>query len=166
MKDHHWWWDVPEFVQAQEDPRTKAWIEAIALGIELYEIDFKDIIPDLPDEMFSDEAIVIAERAFLARYPDRVALDQDESGLWNFVKYYGQAFVERLECQWVWQPKVKGFWDFESPAIERPWPVTTLLPLFTIMTSTVYRRTGEEWIFIFRNQREDYLQWKSALPEG
>ncbi|WP_133054174.1 hypothetical protein [Mycobacteroides saopaulense] len=161
MTNNHWWWDVPQFVEAQQDPGFRSWVEAISLGVELGEITFEDIIPGLPTDIFSDEAISIAEQAFLRRYPDEIALKDDPDKGWAFMKYLGQAYVEKLGCRWVYQPKVKGKWEIESPAIERPWPTDMLLPLLPVLRATVARRSGEEWLFTFRNNRQDFLEWEA-----
>lgn len=159
---HHWWWDVPEFVRAQERDGFKAWVESISLGIDLYEIDFRKIIPGLPEnDMFSDNAIVLAEQEFLKRYPSRESLSLDDPAAWDFIKYYGQAFVQKLECRWVWQPCVDPYWRSDGPAIEFPWPNDVLFDLFRIMTATVHRRSGTEWIYLFQNNRDDYVNWKA-----
>lgn len=165
MKDHHWWWDIPQFVTAQQDPGFKAWVQTIELGVELGEITFEDIIPDLPIDMFSDEGIIAAERALLNRYEDLRALKDDPDQGWAFMKYLGQAYVEKLECRWVYQPKVKGYWDEEGPAIECPWPTSTLFPMLPCVTAAVIRREGDGWIYVFRNNRQDYLEWKESRGE-
>ncbi|OHU38289.1 hypothetical protein BKG80_10920 [Mycobacteroides chelonae] len=161
IENDHWWWNVPEFVQAQQEPGFRAWVETIELGIELGEITFTDIIPDLPSDMFSDEAITIAERALLRRYPDTLALKDDPDKGWAYMKYLGQAYVEKLECRWVYQPKVKGKWEIEGPAIERPWPDNMLLPVLPLVGGAVGCQSGEEWLWVFNNNRKSYLEWKA-----
>lgn len=164
LVEFNWWRDVPEFVRAQEDPNFRAWVEALEMGLDLCLIDFKNIIPDLPeDDMFSDDAIVIAERAFLDQFPDVKSVDLGDSRVWDFMKYRGQTFVDKLECTWVWQPRLPRVgWSYDSPAISAPWPSMALHDMYTSMTATAHRRTGEEWIYTFRNNREDYVEWKSA----
>ena len=161
MSGHHWWWDMPEFVSAQRDPKFRAWVESIELGMELGEEPFDEIIPGLPiRDPFGDEGIIAAETAFLHTFSDERALDADWHLMMRFVKYLGQAFVEKLECRWVWQPNIKP-WGLSSPAIERPWPSTDmLLPLVPVMNATVRPpRRGDDWIFTFRNDRKGYQEW-------
>lgn len=166
MKDH-WWWNVPQFVEAQQEPGFRAWVETIALGIDLGEITFDDTIPGLPIDMFSDEAIGIAERTLLTRYPDQLALKDDPDGAWAFMKYLGQAYVEKLECKWVYQPKVKGCWEVAGPAIDCPWPNDVLLLVLPLVGAAAARRSGEEWLWVFNNNRKHYLEWKAqGSPES
>jgi len=162
--EYNWWWDVPEFVRVQEDPQFRAWVQTVEVGVELYVLDFRDVIPDLPEgDIFSDEAIVIAERAFLGCFPDMASVGYSDARIWDFMKYLGQAFVEKLECTWVWQPRVERIgWGYDSPAISRPWPSISLLDMYTMMTATAHRRTGRVWVELFRNNRKSYLEWKAA----
>ncbi|MFN6546849.1 hypothetical protein [Mycolicibacterium nivoides] len=162
--ERNWWWDVPEFVRAQQDPRFQAWVETLTTGLDLCVIDFKNIIPELPeDDMFSDEAIIIAERAFIDAFPDLESVSLGDDRVWDFMKYLGHAFVDKLECTWVWQPRLPSVgWDFDSPAVSMPWPTIALLDMYTMMTSTADRRTGKEWMWVFGNNRRRYLEWKSA----
>lgn len=162
MSKDHWWWNIPEFVQAQQDERFRAWVETLALGLELSTVNFHDIIPDLPPhDIFSDEAILIAEKAFLNRFESRQDMDDNWDVAVKFLKYLGQAYVEKLECRWVWQPIVNKHWETEGPAIEFPWPTNMLLALNPILNSAVRRRSGSDWLFVFRNNREDYNAWKA-----
>ena len=162
--EFNWWWDIPEFVAAQKDPKFRSWVAALVEGLDLYLIDFKNIIPDLPDDdMFSEDAIIAAERAFLGCFPTVESVDLDDSRVWDFMKYLGQVFVDKLECTWVWQPRLARVgWGFDSPAISTPWPSISLLPMYTMMTATAHRKTGEEWVDLFRANREDYVEWKSS----
>ena len=168
MSGDHWWWNVPEFVAAQRDPGFRAWVQAIDLGVELGEETFAEIIPGLSvDDPFGDEGIGLAERAFLDAFPDRRAMDADQTLMFRFIKYLGQAYVEKLECRWVWQPAIKGYWDISTPAIERPWPTTDMLfDLIPIMNATVHFRRGDDWFFVFNNNRPDYLEWVAQGRPG
>lgn len=160
MSGNHWWWDVPEFVQAQRDSGFRAWVESIKLGMELGEEPFDEIIPGLSvREPFSDDGIALAEKAFLETFPDRRSVDNNWNLMMRFVKYYGQAYVEELECRWVWQPIVEGHWEVSSPAIERPWPTDMLLPLVPVMNATAGQRRGDDWLFTFNNNRKKYRVW-------
>ena len=135
-------------------------MQSIELGMELGEEPFDEIIPGLPiRDPFSDEGIVAAETAFLHTFADGRALDADWHLMMRFVRYLGQAYVEKLECRWVWQPNIKP-WGLSSPAIEFPWPGTDmLLPLVPVMNAAVERRRGDGWIFVFRNNRKRYQEW-------
>ncbi|WP_078344639.1 hypothetical protein [Mycobacteroides chelonae] len=162
MKNDHWWWRVPEFVAEQEKPDWKAWVEALQLGMELYAATPEHWFPGIPeDDWFSDEAISFVERTMLERYEDRQALDANRDDKLHFVKYFGEAFVQKLECRWVWQPKVDKYWVIDGPAIEFPWPTDMLFDVIPMINATIRRRTGEEWLFVFRNNREDYNAWKA-----
>jgi len=160
MSGDHWWWDMPEFVEAQRDPGFRAWVESIELGMDLGEEPFEEIIPGLPvRDPFSDEGITAAETAFLHTFGDERALDADWHLMMRFVRYLGQAYVEKLECRWVAQPNIKP-WSLSSPAIERPWPGTDMLfPLVPVMNATVVRRTGRQWLWVFGNNRKDHREW-------
>ena len=107
---------------------------------------------------FSDEGITAAETAFLHTFADRRALDADPHLMMRFVKYLGQAYVEKLECRWVWQPNIKP-WSLSSPAIECPWPNDMLFDLIPVMNATVIRRTGRQWLWVFGNNRKRYQEW-------
>ena len=161
MSGDHWWWDMPEFVAAQRDPGFRAWVQSIELGMDLGEEPFEEIIPGLPiRDPFSDEGIIAAETAFLHTFADRRALDADFPLMMRFVRYLGQAYVEKLECRWVAQPNIKP-WSLSSPAIEFPWPGTNmLLDLIPVMNGTVSPpRRGDDWIYVFRNNRKDHQKW-------
>lgn len=162
----HWWWDVPEFVREQQDPEWVAWVAALEDGIDLVVDTPEDWFPGIPEDWFSDEAIQFVEKTLLDRYEDQMALDSNWDDKWKFIKYLGQAFVDQLECKWVWQPKIEKYgWHIAGPAIECPWPDNVLFDVIPMVNATVKRRTGREWIFVFRNNREDYLEWKSGRGE-
>jgi hypothetical protein len=160
----NWWWDVPEFVECQKDPKFRSWVAALEEGLDLYLIDFKNIIPDLPeDDMFGEDAIIIAERAFLDCFPDSGSVDLGDARVWDFMKYLGQVFVDKLECTWVWQPRLPRVgWGFDSPAISTPWPSISLIDMYTMLTATASRQTPGGWLRLFRANREDYVEWKSS----
>ncbi|WP_078344957.1 hypothetical protein [Mycobacteroides chelonae] len=162
MNKDHWWWNIPEFVHAQQDERFRAWVETISLGIDIAQIDFRDIIPNLPPgDMFSDEAILLAEQSFLQHFDSQQDMDDNWDTAVKFLKYLGQAYVAKLECRWVWQPIVPKYWSISGSAIEFPWPSDMLFELNPILNSAVRRRAGNDWLFVFKNNREDYLKWKA-----
>lgn len=162
MKNDHWWRGVPQFVTAQESSDFMAWVEAIDLGIDLCVDTPADWFPGIPNaDWFSDGSIAYVEKLLSDRYEDQNALDHNWSDRCHFVKYFGQAWVEKLECKWVWQPKVEPYWAIDGPALERPWPSNMLFDVIPMVNAAVTRRTGDEWLFVFRNNREDYLDWKA-----
>ena len=150
---------MPEFVSAQSDPKLRAWVGSIELGIELGEDPFDEIIPGLPvRDPFSDDGIAAAETALLHTFRDERALEDNGNLMMRFVKYLGQAYFEKLECRWVWQPNIRP-WGLSSPAIEYPWPNDMLFPLVPVMNATVIRRTGRQWLWVFGNNRKRYEEW-------
>ena len=155
-----WWWNVPDFVAAQEDPSFRAWVEASEMAIDL-EYFSTEIIPELPPDIFEDGALSIAEQSLMNRYPDKVAMRADWNTAMKYAQYIAQYFVHNLEARIVFQPIVKGKWNLASPAIEFPWPSDMLLPLVPELNAAVSRRTGREWNFVYQNnRRRHYLPWK------
>jgi hypothetical protein len=159
-----WWWDVPEFVAAQEDPGFRAWVDASEGAVDLC-IFQSELIPELPPNIFEDGALSIAEKSFMDRFPDMAALRSEWNTMMDYAQYVGQYFVHNLEARLVWQPKVKGKWETSSPALEFPWPRDMLSPLIPMLNTAVTRRTGSQWDFMYRNNREVYRDWKRGEIE-
>ena len=157
-----WWWDVPEFVAAQEDPGFQAWVRSSEGAVDLGFFR-NELIPELPPDIFADGALSIAEQSLTNRYPDMAAMKADHHTAMDYAQYIGQYFVHNLECRLVWQPFVKRKWDISSPAIEFPWPNDMLLPLRPELNVAVTRRTGKEWDWVYQNNRRlSYGPWKAG----
>ncbi|MBF9434657.1 hypothetical protein HA133_01740 [Mycobacteroides chelonae] len=161
VTDPRWWWNIPEFVQAQQQPSFLAWVERLQLGIELHASTPADWFPGIPeDDWFSDEAISFVEKTLLERYEDTAALTADFDGQLPFIKYWGQAFVEKLEGKWVSIPEIPDRWPTPGWGIELPWRYDWFFDVIPTVRVAVRRRSGEEWLFTFNNNRKGYQAWK------
>ncbi|MBN7375714.1 hypothetical protein D2E44_13315 [Mycobacteroides abscessus] len=162
VSNPRWWWDIPEFVEAQERPSFKAWVEALELGIELYASTPADWFPGIPeDDWFSDEAIGFVEKVFLERFEDTAALDADFDGQMPFVKYLGQLYVDKLEGKWVSIPKIPDRWPLPGWGVELPWRYDGVYNVMPALRVAARRRKGDQWLFTFNNNRNSYLNWKN-----
>ncbi|MBN7379719.1 hypothetical protein [Mycobacteroides abscessus] len=162
MTDPRWWWNIPEFVAAQEDPDFRAWVQSVELGIELHASTPSDWFPGIPeDDWFSDEAITFVESALLERYEDTAALQADFDGQVPFIKYHGLLYVEKLEGKWVSIPEVPDRWPLPGWGVELPWRYNGIYDVMPALRVAVRRRKGDQWLFTFNNNRESYLNWKN-----
>lgn len=161
MVDPRWWWNVPDFVEAQANPEFQAWVEGISLGIELYASTPADWFPGIPeDDWFSDEAISFVEKTLLDRFEDTTALTDFDAQL-PFIKYHGQLYVEKLEGKWVSIPKLPDRWPMPGWGVELPWRYDGFYDVIPAIRVAVRRRVGNQWLFTFNNNRKSYLNWKN-----
>lgn len=157
-----WWWDVPEFVAAQQDEGFKSWVIKTEYGFELYESDFDELVPELDQDYYREGALLTAEAAFLRMFPDRAAATSKENlhKYFQFVAFIGHMYTFHLECTWVYQPKIEKYgWYEGGPAIECPWDDESLLEVMASPRIAAIRRKGNSWDFTFKNNRKNYLRW-------
>lgn len=161
MTNIRWWWDIPEFAEAQERPSFRAWVEALEIGLDLFVDTPSDWFPGIPDgDWFSDDAVNFVEQTFLDRFEDPTALKLDFEGQMPFVKYLGQLYVDKLEGKWVSIPEVPNRWPVPGWGIELPWKYDGVYNVMPALRIAARRRKGDQWLFTFNNNRKSYLNWK------
>jgi hypothetical protein len=162
VSDARWWRNVPEFAATQKRDDFQAWVEALDMGIDLWVDTPEDWFPGIPDDdFFSDEAIAFVEKTLVDTYEDVEPLQEDSHGLVQFVKYLGQAYVDKLEGTWVGVPAVTGRWDVQGWGMELPWRYDWFIDITAAVEAAASRRTGDQWLSAFTRHRGDYRRWKA-----
>lgn len=133
------------------DEGFAAWM---AMMDYLVEYDFLTFDVDgMPDDPYSEEGLRVAEAEALRRFDgSAAALAPENRELYDkFVRFVGEVFVRSLGGQWTNVPMVDDGKAYLG--IRFPWRPETL-PIPTLVTSALHRRTGEQWTFVYRNMRK------------
>ncbi|MEV0670096.1 hypothetical protein [Mycobacterium sp. NPDC050441] len=162
MSDARWWRNVPAFAETQRRDDFQAWAEALDMGIDLHVDTPEDWFPGFPEEdYFSDEAISFVERTLVDTYEDVEPLQEDSHGMLLYMKFLGQAYVDKLEGRWVGIPSVAGRWPVPGWGVELPWRYDWFLDVTAAVEVAASRRSGDQWLSAFNRHRDDYRRWKA-----
>jgi hypothetical protein len=153
----------PGWLDAQLDPRFRAWVEIMEYQLELF---FTNEVPALGWTDWDAAGLATAEAAALARFPDidAVLADRnDEDGYSSrdgFVRYVGTVYTQRLGGRWINLPDEDGN---GRPAVQLPFRDLPVVP-DEYLTMAVSRRTGEEWAWVFDRAVRAHDEWQ-AKPD-
>lgn len=162
MSDARWWRNIPVFAETQRREDFQAWAEALDLGIELCVDTPEDWFPGFPDgDYFSDEAISFVEGTLLDTYEGVEPLQEDSHSMLLYLKYLGQAYVDKLEGTWVGIPSLPGRWPVQGWGVELPWRYDWFLDMTAAVEVAAVRRSGDQWLSSFARHRDDYERWKA-----
>jgi len=146
-----------KFERAQQDEQFRAWV---AMNEAVVELEFEvEEVPELPAAPWGADALDVAERAALRRFPDRqVFAPEHQQSAWRYVRFLGQVYVDAFEGRWVALPDQAGV---SQPAVDLPFRQTYREPIADL-TAAMARRTGTEWSTAFRYAEEDHQAWVAA----
>lgn len=142
--------------ELQADPEFVAWVATVEPILDL-EID--ELIPGLGDRPWGPKELDLAGDRLLELYPpgSRSAeplFPENVASTSRFVMVIGQAMVDNFEGKWINWPTEDG----TEPAVF--FPASPLpLDLIGLVTSSVHRRTGDEWSGLFDYQQPNYDEW-------
>lgn len=144
----------------QQRPEWREWLGRMASELEDF---FADVVPDLPEDPWTDAGLRAAEAAALRVFPDLAAADPDRRGsnrrlIDQFSRYLGEGLVRRFEGRWL---LVDLDPDELQPAVGLPY-ASIYFGVRGSVTMAADRRTGSEWSKIFQYQDEDYRNWVEA----
>lgn len=146
----------------QQDLKWRAWLERMDEQLKRF---LGETVPDMPDNPWTAEGLRRAEEAALRFFADMDSVDLPENSdrADQFHRFIGEVFRRNFEGEWY------NVHDYDDPKNPRGFGPVILDPfsaeyltIFSLLTSAMHRRTGNEWSEIFRNVSEEYDAWCAA----
>ena len=126
----------------QQRPEWLEWLAGMESGLETF---FTQIVPNMPDDPWTEEGMRVAEAAALEYFPDKDSANARKTPenlqvIDSFVRYLGEVSVRCFEG--VWMCGVDEGGEPEQLIVE---PYSTVeVPIRARLTATMRRRTGHE----------------------
>ncbi|MGI9092891.1 MAG: hypothetical protein ACR2FF_05515 [Mycobacteriales bacterium] len=143
---------LPDGETISRDEGFQSWL---AMNDYLIECEFLVYdVEGMPENPYSEQGLRVAEADFLRRFAsaEDMLTPENREMFGKFIRFVGEVFVHALGFGWTNKPTA---FDDGKPYLGIEHPAVGQIDVPRSVTAAVYRRSADEWGFVFRNMKED-----------